>query len=77
MLFLEASAQGADIMAENHIDSNIQVTFKTSWDLCVLIGFGPFRWVCASGKPEDLLKQILACGYWKKWQNSSIGKNAG
>jgi urocanate hydratase len=26
--------------------------------MCFDYGFGPFRWVCASGKPEDLQKQI-------------------
>jgi urocanate hydratase len=24
--------------------------------MCFDYGFGPFRWVCASGKPEDLQK---------------------
>ena len=30
--------------------------------LCFDYGFGPFRWVCASGKPEDLAKtDAIAC----------------
>ena len=30
--------------------------------MCFDYGFGPFRWVCASGKPEDLLKtDQIAC----------------
>ncbi|WP_179344108.1 urocanate hydratase [Winogradskyella ursingii] len=30
--------------------------------MCFDYGFGPFRWVCASGKPEDLVKtDAIAC----------------
>jgi urocanate hydratase len=30
--------------------------------MCFDYGFGPFRWVCASGKPEDLQKtDDIAC----------------
>ena len=30
--------------------------------MCFDYGFGPFRWVCASGKPEDLVKtDTIAC----------------
>ena len=54
---LEASRAGADIMAENNIDfkypSYVQDILGP---LCFDYGFGPFRWVCASGKPEDLDK---------------------
>ena len=52
---LEASRAGADIMAENKIDfkypSYVQDILGP---LCFDYGFGPFRWVCASGKEEDL-----------------------
>lgn len=52
---LEASRSGADIMAENGIDfrypSYIQDILGP---MCFDYGFGPFRWVCASGKQEDL-----------------------
>lgn len=52
---LEASRAGADIMAENHIDfkypSYVQDILGP---MCFDYGFGPFRWVCASGKSEDL-----------------------
>ncbi|TVQ76758.1 MAG: urocanate hydratase [Flavobacteriales bacterium] len=52
---LEASRAGADIMAENGIDfrypSYVQDILGP---MCFDYGFGPFRWVCASGKPEDL-----------------------
>lgn len=60
---LEASRAGADVMAENNIDfkypSYVQDILGP---LCFDYGFGPFRWVCASGKPADLDKtdQIAA-----------------
>lgn len=52
---LEASRAGADVMADNNIDfryaSYVQDILGP---MCFDYGFGPFRWVCASGKPEDL-----------------------
>ncbi|UOB17746.1 urocanate hydratase [Abyssalbus ytuae] len=52
---LEASRAGADIMAPNRIDfkypSYVQDILGP---MCFDYGFGPFRWVCTSGKPEDL-----------------------
>jgi len=52
---LEASRAGADVMAEDGI------TFKypsyvqdIMGPMCFDFGFGPFRWVCASGKESDL-----------------------
>ncbi len=54
---LEASRAGAEIMAENNIDfkypSYVQDILGP---MCFDYGFGPFRWVCTSGKPEDLDK---------------------
>ncbi|PHR69612.1 MAG: urocanate hydratase [Lutibacter sp.] len=54
---LEASRAGADVMAENNIDfkypSYVQDILGP---MCFDYGFGPFRWVCASGKSEDLDK---------------------
>jgi urocanate hydratase len=63
---LEASRAGADVMAEN---PTIGREFKypsyvqdIMGPMCFDYGFGPFRWVCTSGKPEDLLKtDNLAC----------------
>ncbi|MEY3199691.1 MAG: hypothetical protein RJA13_1649 [Bacteroidota bacterium] len=60
---LEASRAGADIMAENGIDfkypSYVQDILGP---MCFDFGFGPFRWVCASGLPEDLKKtDEIAC----------------
>ena len=54
---LEASRAGADIMAENNIDFKYQSYVQDILGpLCFDYGFGPFRWVCASGNPEDLDK---------------------
>ena len=54
---LEASRAGADVMAENTIDfkypSYVQDILGP---MCFDYGFGPFRWVCSSGKAEDLRK---------------------
>ena len=54
---LEASRAGADIMAENKIDfkypSYVQDILGP---MCFDYGFGPFRWVCTSGNPDDLEK---------------------
>jgi len=52
---LEASRAGADIMAENNIDFRYKSYVQDILGpMCFDYGFGPFRWVCASGKPEDL-----------------------
>ncbi len=52
---LEASRAGADIMAKNKIDfkypSYVQDILGP---MCFDYGFGPFRWVCTSGKDSDL-----------------------
>ena len=57
---LEASRAGADVMAENpalgrefRYPSYVQ---DIMGPMCFDYGFGPFRWVCTSGKPEDLQK---------------------
>jgi urocanate hydratase len=60
---LEASRAGAEVMANNGIDfkypSYIQDILGP---MCFDFGFGPFRWVCASGNPEDLKKtDEIAC----------------
>ncbi len=52
---LEASRAGADIMAENGIDFRYPSYVQDIMGpLFFDYGFGPFRWVCTSGKPEDL-----------------------
>ena len=60
---LEASRAGAAIMAENNIDFRYPSYVQDIMGpMCFDYGFGPFRWVCASGKPEDLEKtDAIAC----------------
>ncbi len=60
---LEASRAGADIMAENGIDFKYPSYVQDIMGpMCFDYGFGPFRWVCASGKPKDLAKtDAIAC----------------
>ncbi|MFK7781035.1 urocanate hydratase [Psychroserpens sp.] len=60
---LEASRAGADIMADNGIDFRYPSYVQDIMGpMCFDYGFGPFRWVCASGKPEDLEKtDRIAC----------------
>ncbi len=52
---LEASRAGAEVMAEDGIafryPSYVQ---DIMGPMCFDYGFGPFRWVCTSGKAEDL-----------------------
>jgi urocanate hydratase len=60
---LESSRAGGDVMAKNHIDfkypSYVQDILGP---MCFDYGFGPFRWVCASGDPSDLEKtDAIAC----------------
>ena len=54
---LEASRAGSEVMASNGIDfkyaSYVQDILGP---MCFDYGFGPFRWVCASGNPTDLDK---------------------
>ena len=63
---LECSRAGADVLAES---PTLGREFKypsyvqdIMGPMCFDYGFGPFRWVCTSGKPEDLQKtDELAC----------------
>ena len=70
---LEASRAGADIMAANGIDfaypSYVQ---DIMGPMCFDFGFGPFRWVCTSGKPEDLQKtDAIACNVLEELMKNS------
>ena len=60
---LEASRAGADVMAENGIDFKYPSYVQDIMGpMCFDFGFGPFRWVCTSGKQEDLQKtDEIAC----------------
>lgn len=52
---LEASRAGAEVMAANGIDFKYPSYVQDIMGpLCFDYGFGPFRWVCTSGKQEDL-----------------------
>jgi urocanate hydratase len=60
---LMASRAGADIMAADGINFRYPSYVQDIMGpMCFDYGFGPFRWVCCSGKPEDLDKtdQIAA-----------------
>ncbi|NMH89953.1 urocanate hydratase [Flavivirga algicola] len=52
---LEASRASADVMSENGIDFKFPSYVQDILGpMCFDYGFGPFRWVCTSGKSEDL-----------------------
>ncbi|MDB4270959.1 urocanate hydratase, partial [bacterium] len=70
---LEASRAGADVMSENNIDfrypSYVQDILGP---MCFDFGFGPFRWVCTSGNPEDLQKtDEIALSVMKKIRDNA------
>ncbi|MCF6128240.1 urocanate hydratase [Flavobacterium sp. AS60] len=73
---LEASRAGADVMAEN---PTLGREFKypsyvqdIMGPMCFDYGFGPFRWVCASGNPEDLAKtDKIACDILEEMMKNS------
>ena len=70
---LESSRAGADVMAENHIDFKYNSYVQDIMGpMCFDYGFGPFRWVCASGKPEDLAKtDKIACDVLEEMMKTS------
>ncbi len=51
---LEASRAGADIMKADGTFNYPSYVQDIMGPMCFDFGFGPFRWVCTSGKPEDL-----------------------
>ncbi|MDX8552842.1 urocanate hydratase [Tenacibaculum sp. 1B UA] len=73
---LEASRAGADVMNPN---PTLGREFKypsyvqdIMGPMCFDYGFGPFRWVCTSGKPEDLAKtDAIACKVLEKIKKKS------
>ncbi len=70
---LEASRAGADVFAENHIDFKYNSYVQDIMGpMCFDYGFGPFRWVCASGNPEDLAKtDKIACDVLEEMMQNS------
>ena len=70
---LEASRAGAEVMSEDgtsfRYPSYVQ---DIMGPMCFDYGFGPFRWVCASGKSEDLQKtDEIACAILEEIMSSS------
>ena len=65
---LEASRSGADVMAQDGIHFKYPSYVQDIMGpMCFDYGFGPFRWVCASGKKEDLDKtDKIACEVLEK-----------
>jgi len=51
---LEASRAGADILKPDGKFKYPSYVQDIMGPMCFDYGFGPFRWVCTSGKPEDL-----------------------
>lgn len=51
---LEASRVGADVVNEDGSFRYPSYVEDIMGPLCFDYGFGPYRWVCTSGKPEDL-----------------------
>jgi urocanate hydratase len=70
---LEASRAGADVFAENHIDFKYNSYVQDIMGpMCFDYGFGPFRWVCASGNSEDLAKtDAIACAILEEMMKTS------
>ncbi len=51
---LESSRAGADVMKEDGNFKYSSYVQDIMGPMCFDYGFGPFRWVCTSSKPEDL-----------------------
>ena len=70
---LEASRAGADVMAEDGINFKYPSYVQDIMGpMCFDYGFGPFRWVCTSGDPEDLKKSDeIACDVLEKLMQNS------
>ncbi|MBN1971522.1 MAG: urocanate hydratase [Candidatus Delongbacteria bacterium] len=51
---LESSRAGADILKEDGLFKYPSYVQDIMGPMCFDYGFGPFRWVCSSSKPEDL-----------------------
>ena len=70
---LEASRAGADVMAEDGINFRYPSYVQDIMGpMCFDYGFGPFRWVCASAKQEDLLEtDQIACEVLEKIMKES------
>ena len=59
---LEASRAGADVMAEDGSFRYPSYVEDIMGPMCFDYGFGPYRWVCCSGNPQDLVESdAIAC----------------
>ena len=61
---LEASRAGGDLLKKGSAEEFIYPSYVQDimGPMCFDYGFGPFRWVCASGDPKDLAKtDDIAC----------------
>lgn len=73
---LESSRAGADVMNE-HPTLGREFKYPSyvqdiMGPMCFDYGFGPFRWVCASGNPEDLAKtDKIACDVLEEMMKNS------
>jgi urocanate hydratase len=73
---LESSRAGADVM-NDHPTFGREFKYPSyvqdiMGPMCFDYGFGPFRWVCASGKPEDLAKtDQIACNVLEEMMKHS------
>ena len=70
---LEASRAGADVMNEDGINFKYPSYVQDIMGpMCFDYGFGPFRWVCTSGNPDDLKKSDdIACDVLEKIMQES------
>jgi urocanate hydratase len=70
---LEASRAGAEVMAKDGITFRYPSYVQDIMGpLFFDYGFGPFRWVCTSGKPEDLnTTDLIACHVLEELMKSS------
>ncbi len=59
---LEAGRAGADIFKPDHTYRYQSYVQDIMGPICFDYGFGPFRWVCTSCKPEDLRTTDLIAG---------------
>lgn len=73
---LESSRAGADVM-NDHPTLGREFKYPSyvqdiMGPMCFDYGFGPFRWVCASGNPEDLAKtDAIACRVLEEMMQSA------
>jgi urocanate hydratase len=70
---LEASRAGADVMAKDGVNFRYPSYVQDIMGpMCFDYGFGPFRWVCASAKEEDLAEtDRIACEVLEEIMNKS------